>query len=88
MKSPPTVVGEPGLFCVSLTSLISTADTYRSSVRPVSPNPALPHQSGLTAFMVTGGVGTTRSGVPIVHALPSANFSGGGMSAGLPRGVP
>ena len=61
-------------------SILSEAGLAQSRRCPTSP--------GCTAFTLTGGVLTTRSGVPIVHSLPSANFSGGGMSAGLPRGAP
>src|SRR5712691_1788232 len=47
-----------------------------------------PHQSGDEAFTEMVGDETMRSGVPISHSLGPANLSGGGMSAGFPRGAP
>src|SRR5262245_4075010 len=84
---PPTVVVGP-LLGISLTSLTSTADTYRSSPRPVGTCPIGPQRSGATDGTITSGDRSTRSGSPIVHLPALAKSSGGGMSAGLPRGAP
>ena len=47
-----------------------------------------PHQSGAFAFTSTSVVLTIRSGSPMVHRVVSFQTTGGGMSAGLPRGAP
>ena len=72
----------------SVTSLISTEATYRSSVSPVGVIPIDPHQSGATAGTSTLGEEMINSGLPSRHAFASVNVSGAGMSAGLPRGAP
>ena len=47
-----------------------------------------PHQSGLRAGTSMFGDEMIRSGSPICHSFGPANTSGGGRSAGLPRGAP
>src|SRR5579864_797367 len=86
-KRPPTVLVGP-VFGMSLTSRTSTADTYRSSVRPVGMSPTSPHQSGPEAGTVTSLDLSTRSGSPMVHLSESSKLRGGGISAGLPCGDP
>src|SRR4029453_2730266 len=89
-KRPPTVARLPVALAdsTSLTSLISSAATYRSSVRPVGTLGISPHQSGASPLTVSSFILITRSGVPIAQALRSAYTFGGGMSAGLPRAAP
>ena len=86
-KTPPTL-WRPGFPARSFTSFISSAATYRSSVRPVGTSPRCPHQSDCSAFTKTVGDDTIRSGSPISHSSAPVNFNGGGMSAGSPRGAP
>ena len=47
-----------------------------------------PHQSGASGSTSTLGDETIRSGWPISHSSTSMNATGGGMSAGSPRGAP
>src|SRR5262249_33580607 len=84
---PPTVLVAP-LFGTSLTSRTSTADAYRSSVRPLGINPRSVHLSGPTAGTATSTDFSTRSGSPIVHLSVVSNWRGGGMLAGFPWGAP
>src|SRR6266446_5665416 len=86
-KRPPTVLVGPSRG-MSLISLTSRADTYRSSGRPVGMSPTSPHQSGPRAGTATSLDFRTRSGSPMVHLSESSKLRGGGMSDGLPRGAP
>src|SRR6185436_4153200 len=87
-KRPPTVCRPLPPVSTSLNSLISSAATYRSSVSPVGVDGISPHQSGALPFTVSSGSFTIKSGVPIVHDLPSGYCLGAGISAGFPRGAP
>ena len=70
-KRPPTVWRPLPPVSTSLNSLISSAATYRSSVSPVGVDGISPHQSGALPFTVISGSFTIKSGVPMVHDLPS-----------------
>ena len=50
--------------------------------------PSDTHWSADIALTTTSGDDTIRSGLPICHSPPLWKFSGGGMSAGFPRGAP
>src|SRR5688572_15936366 len=60
----------------------------RSSVRPSGDLPRLPLQSDAIAETNTDGDDTIRSGLPSAHSPTPSSLSGGGASAGLPRGAP
>ena len=72
----------------SADGLVSTALIQRSSVRPDSEKRS-PHQLAPSAGTTKGsGIGTIQSGSPVCQMSRAANSTGGGMSAGLPRGAP
>ena len=72
----------------SLTSLISTEETHRSSSSPTGTLSISPHQSGAPPFTRISFVLTIRSGCPAIQVSLLGNTLGGGMSAGSPSGIP
>ena len=72
----------------SAEGFVSTALIHRSSVSPDGDS-SRPNQSGASGATTYGsGIGTIRSGSPICQSKFIEKSTGGGMSAGFPRGAP
>ena len=88
MYRAPTVSRPVSVGSMSLTSLISTDLTYRSSSIGIATDGISPHQSGAPASTKISSVSTIRSGSPAVQKTSLLKSLDAGRSAGLPSGDP